>query len=82
MSPLPSHPVASPWWVSTQRTRGRAMGIAVPPTASHLNYHCICGYSCTTAHVLFKHIRRWGPGEPGSHIRAPGPREVEPNAQA
>ncbi len=38
----------------------------------YLGYSCICGYSCLTARALFKHIRRWGPGEPGRHTRTPG----------
>lgn len=75
MSLLPPRAVSSSWWTSIQRTGNRTASIAVPQTSRHLNYHCICGYSCTTAHVLFKHFRKWGPGEPGSHVRSPWPRE-------
>lgn len=35
------------------------------------SYHCICGYSSGSIHVLFKHIRRWGAQEPGRHTRSP-----------
>jgi hypothetical protein len=80
MSPLPAPPAPSGRRPPVPMPAGSNAGSPAAP--NHTNYYCICGYNCTTARALFKHIQRWEPGEPGRHVRAFGPPERSPGLPA